>query len=165
MLFVSFQKLLENEKLLLVLADLDRHSIYLDHVTAMDAVIQRGNVLKTLHCDKVGDDVLFAYDEAKRMLTICASARVSSTISSMISKVVVLMRYLARLKMLLYAFVFDETFRSLQGQGSAINLAPWYSQAGVSILKLSSVYGRDEVVLVDSNAQVQIFSLITQKFR
>jgi hypothetical protein len=43
----------------------------------MDAAIQRGKAIKTLNCDKVGDDVLFAYDEAKRMLTVCASAKVS----------------------------------------------------------------------------------------
>ena len=77
MLFFSFQKLLENEKLLLVLADWERHYIYLNHLSAMDTVIQQGKAIKTLHRDKVGDDVLFAYDEAKRMLTMCASARVS----------------------------------------------------------------------------------------
>ena len=43
----------------------------------MDAVIQRVKAIKTLNRDKVGDDVLFAYDEAKRMLTVCASAKVS----------------------------------------------------------------------------------------
>jgi hypothetical protein len=67
--------------------------------------------------------------------------------------------------MQLYAFVFDETFRTLQGQGSPVSLAPWYSQAEISILQLSSVCGSDEVVLVDSNAQVRIFSFITQQFR
>jgi len=67
--------------------------------------------------------------------------------------------------MQLYAFVFDETFRTLQGQGSAINLAPWYGRADVSILQLSSVCGSDEVMLVDSRAQVRIFSFITQQIR
>jgi len=69
--------------------------------------------------------------------------------------------------MQLYAFVFDEAFRTLQSQGSAINLAPWYNQAGVSILQLCSVCGSesDEVVLVDSNAQIRIFSFVTQQFR
>jgi hypothetical protein len=67
--------------------------------------------------------------------------------------------------MQLYAFVFDETFRTLQSQGSPINLAPWYNQADISILHLSSVCGSDEVVLVDSNAQIRIFSFITQQFR
>ena len=67
--------------------------------------------------------------------------------------------------MQLYAFLFDETFRSLQGQGSPVSLAPWYSQAEVTILQLSSVCGSDEVALVDSNAQVRIFSFITQQIR
>jgi hypothetical protein len=69
--------------------------------------------------------------------------------------------------MQLYAFVFDETFKTLQGQGSGIDLARWYNQAGISILQLSSVYGSesDEVVLVDSNAQIRIFSFVTQQFR
>ncbi len=68
-------------------------------------------------------------------------------------------------KMQLYAFVFDETFKSLQGQGSPASLAPWYSQAEISIMQLSSVCGSDEVVLVDSNAQIRIFSFVTQQFR
>ena len=67
--------------------------------------------------------------------------------------------------MQLYAFVFDETFRTLQGQGSATDLAPWYGQADISILQLSSVCGSDEVMLVDSRAQVRIFSFTTQQIR
>ena len=67
--------------------------------------------------------------------------------------------------MQLYAFVFDETFRMLQGLGSAINLTPWYHQTDVSILQVSSVCGSDEVILVDSRAQVRIFSFITQQIR
>ena len=43
----------------------------------MDAAIEQGHAIKTLNRKKVGDDVLFAYDEAKRMLTMCASAKVS----------------------------------------------------------------------------------------
>ena len=77
----------------------------------------------------------------------------------------VLTYMMSLVKMQLYAFVFDESFRSLQGQGSPIALAPWYSQADISILQLSSVCGSDEVVLLDSNAQIRIFSFITQQFR
>jgi hypothetical protein len=65
--------------------------------------------------------------------------------------------------MQLHSFVFDETFKTLQGQGNAIDLAPWYSQA--SIFQQCSVCGSDEVVLVDSNAQVRIFSFVTQQIR
>jgi len=68
--------------------------------------------------------------------------------------------------MQLHAFVFDETFKTLQGHGGAIYLAPWYSQPEISILRLSSVCGGDEeVALVDSNAQVRIFSFVTQQMK
>jgi hypothetical protein len=79
MLFDSFHKLIENEKILLVLADRDKqwHSIYLEASFAMDAAIQQDKPIKTFNRDKVGEDVLFAYDEAKRMLTVCTSAKVS----------------------------------------------------------------------------------------
>lgn len=62
-------------------------------------------------------------------------------------------------------FVFDETFKTLQGQGSAINLASWYSQAEISILQMTFVCGSEEVALVDSSAQVRIFSFVTLQFR
>ena len=42
----------------------------------MDAAIQRAGAIKTLNRDKMGEDVLFAYDEAKRTLAVCASAKV-----------------------------------------------------------------------------------------
>ena len=67
--------------------------------------------------------------------------------------------------MQLYAFVFDEALKALQALGSPINLIPWYSQAEISILQLYFVCGNDEVVLVDSNAQIRIFSFVTLQFR
>ncbi|KAI0250874.1 hypothetical protein BJV78DRAFT_526274 [Lactifluus subvellereus] len=139
---IVFSQLLENERLLLVLADRDKHSVYLERLSEIDAVIQRARPIKLLHHNKVGEHVLFAFDEAKRMLAVCAPT-----------------------KLHIYAFVFDETFKSLQGQGGVITLAPWYSQAEISILQLSFVCGNDEVALVDSTAQVRIFSFITLQFR
>ncbi len=62
-------------------------------------------------------------------------------------------------------FVFDETFRALQGQGSAIELAPWYGEADISILKMTFVCASEEVALVDSSARIRIFSFITLQFR
>ena len=62
-------------------------------------------------------------------------------------------------------FVFDESFKTLPGNGSAIDLAPWYGQGEVSILGMGFVCGTEEVALVDSNAQVRIFSLVTLQFR
>jgi hypothetical protein len=69
------------------------------------------------------------------------------------------------IKLQLHVFVFDEAFKTLQGQGSAINLAPWYSQAGISILHVAFVSGKEEVVLVDSGSRARIFSFITLQFR
>ncbi len=63
-------------------------------------------------------------------------------------------------------FVFDETFKTLQGQGSGINLAPWYNQAAeTSITHMAFVCGTEDVVFVDSNAQARIFSFVSMQFR
>jgi hypothetical protein len=125
----------------------------------MDASIQQAKATKILRRCKVGEDVLFAYDEAKRTLAVCASAMVGymSLVGSDFAKL--------PSKMQLYALVFDETFKSIKTQGNVINLVPWYSQPEISILQLYSICGTDEVVLVDSNAQARIFSFVTQQFR
>jgi len=73
---ISFHRLLDNERLLLVLADRDKHAIYLESLAGMDGAIQRARPVKTLNRDKMGEEVLFAYDEAKRTLAVCASAKV-----------------------------------------------------------------------------------------
>ena len=73
---ISFHRLLENERLLLVLADRDKHAIYLESLAGLDAAIQRTTPIKTLNRDKMGEEVLFAYDEAKRTLAVCAPAKV-----------------------------------------------------------------------------------------
>jgi hypothetical protein len=73
---VSFHRLLANERLLLVLADHDKHAIYLESLAGMDGAVQRARPIKTLNRDKMGEEVLFAYDEAKRTLAVCASAKV-----------------------------------------------------------------------------------------
>jgi hypothetical protein len=62
-------------------------------------------------------------------------------------------------------FVFDENYRTLQAQGSTINLAPWYIQAEISIIHAAFVCGNEEIVLVDSSAQARIFSFVTLQFR
>lgn len=62
-------------------------------------------------------------------------------------------------------FVFDDGHKTLKSQGSAIDLAPWYSQTGISILHVAFVCGNEEVVLVDSSSQARIFSFVTLQFR
>ena len=76
MLIFSFHKLLENERLLLILADRDKYSVYLERLSELDAAIQRGKPIKALNHAEVGGDVLFAYDEMKRMLAVCAPTKV-----------------------------------------------------------------------------------------
>jgi hypothetical protein len=74
---------------------------------------------------------------------------------------------LTPIQLQLHMLVFDESFRTLQAQGSAIDLSPWYSQGlgEISILKMTFVCGSEEVALVDSSAQVRIFSFVTLQFR
>ena len=72
----SFYQLLENEKILLVLLDRDRVAIYLDRLPTINAAIRRDRHIKSLSREKLGDDVLFAFDEGKRSLAVCASSKV-----------------------------------------------------------------------------------------
>jgi hypothetical protein len=139
---IAFCQILKDEKLLLVLVDRERVFIYLELLPAIDAAIQRGRPIKCLNREKLGQDILFVYDEMKRTLAVCASKRLQ-----------------------LRVFVFDETFKTLQAQGSATDLASWYSQAGTSILRIAFVSGKEEVVLVDSSSRARIFSFITLQIR
>ncbi|KAH9047481.1 hypothetical protein EDB83DRAFT_2317547 [Lactarius deliciosus] len=99
----NFCQVLENEKLLLILVDQVRVAIYLERFPAMDVAIERHRPVKVLSREKLEEDILFAFDETKRTLAVCAPT-----------------------KLHFHMFVFDETFKTLQGQGSGVNLAPWY---------------------------------------
>lgn len=72
----SFCQILENEKLLLVLVDWEKIFIYLDLLPAVDAAIRESRTIKTLDREKLGQDFLFAYDETRRTLAVCASKTV-----------------------------------------------------------------------------------------
>ncbi|KAF8267054.1 hypothetical protein EI94DRAFT_1830340 [Lactarius quietus] len=136
---LAFYQLLENEKLLLVLADQDRFRIYLEPLPALDLDIERGNCIIILNRRR---GVLFAFDEAKRTLVVYASTTLRFSM-----------------------FVFDETYKALQGLSDDIDLAPCYSQSETSMLHMAYIYGREEVALVDSSALVRIFSFINLQFR
>ncbi|KAH9005432.1 hypothetical protein EDB86DRAFT_2825090 [Lactarius hatsudake] len=131
-----FCRLLENEKLLLVLANREKFFVFLEPLRVLDSALRRGKYIKGLNRGRLGQGVLFSFDEAKRMLALQ-----------------------------LHMFVFDETYKTLQSQGSVIDLVPWYSRAENSILQLAFVCGREEVALVDSSARVRIFSFVTLQFR
>ena len=80
---ISFHQILENDKLLLVLLDRDNFSIYLDRLPEMDVVIQRERPNKFLNREKLGEGVLFSFDETKRALVVCASTKVSPANSAL----------------------------------------------------------------------------------
>jgi hypothetical protein len=74
--FRSLYQILENERLLLVLLDQDRAVIYLERLLEMDVAIRRNRYAKCLSREKLGNDVLFAFDETKRALAVCSSTKV-----------------------------------------------------------------------------------------
>ncbi|KAI6027008.1 hypothetical protein EDC04DRAFT_2899498 [Pisolithus marmoratus] len=82
----------------------------------------------------------WAFDESKRMLGIISSD-----------------------KLLLHIFVHDDT-RGFQALASSINLNAWYNE-GTFICRSCFVDGGEELLLVDSQAQARIYSLITMQFR
>ncbi len=67
--------------LLLVLVNQEEFSIYLARLPAMQEALKRKQRLKTLNRNRLGSrrisDVLFAFDEAKRMLVVCSSVKVT----------------------------------------------------------------------------------------
>ena len=71
-----------------------------------------------------------------------------------------------KLQLQLHVFVFDDV-RGFQALGSAHDLHPWYGDAsiGLSIRRACFVSGSEELVLVDSQAQARVFSLVTLQFR
>ncbi|KAI6101018.1 hypothetical protein EDD16DRAFT_1495813, partial [Pisolithus croceorrhizus] len=139
-LYALRAQLLEDEKLLLIVTDrIGNLMVYLDHLTAIEAAITRGRG-ETLNREKIGQDFVLAFDESKRMLSIASSD-----------------------KLLLHIFVHDDT-RGFQAVGSSINLTQWYKE-GTSIRHACFVSGSEELLLVDSQAQARIYSLVTSQFR
>ncbi|KAF8548835.1 hypothetical protein OG21DRAFT_670471 [Imleria badia] len=106
----------------------------------MDSAIAQGR-RKQLNREKVGQEFLLAYDESKKMLAVVSSQ-----------------------KLLLYIFVFDD-MRGFVAFGSATNLHPWYNDPSVSIRRACFVSRSEELLLVDSQAQARVFSLVTLQFR
>ncbi|KAG0705087.1 hypothetical protein DFH29DRAFT_316434 [Suillus ampliporus] len=134
-------QLLPGEKILLATTDrLGNLTIYLEHLTAIEGALAHGSRGKKLHRDKIGDFVL-AFDESKRVLSIVAKE-----------------------KLLLHIFVYDDTRGSFQAMGSAINLTQWYTE-GNSISHACFICGSEELLLVDTFAQARVYSLTTMQFR
>ena len=71
-------QLLENNKCSLVVGDcrLGNLFIFCEEVFAMDTAIKNQRHKKLLHRDKIGHEFLLAFDEARRMLALCATRKV-----------------------------------------------------------------------------------------
>ncbi|KAJ7763628.1 hypothetical protein DFH07DRAFT_1059276 [Mycena maculata] len=136
-------QLLESGKLLLIIETPEVLYIYLESPAALENAVSRGraSAKRVLHRDKIGKEVLLAYDEQKRMLSLCETS-----------------------KLLLHIYVFDETFNVLQAWGSSLDLKPWYA-AGTFVSQSCFVSGSEEILFLDTSGQARIFSLITQQFR
>ncbi|KAJ7091563.1 hypothetical protein B0H15DRAFT_836658 [Mycena belliarum] len=136
-------QLIDCGKLLLILEDPELLYVFLETPSTLDHAVSRGRSgsKRVLHRDKIGKDVILAYNEQKRMISLCASS-----------------------KLLLHIYVFDENFGALQAWGSSLDLNPWYT-TGTFISNSCFVAGCEEVLLVDTSGQARIFSLITQQFR
>ncbi|KDQ64239.1 hypothetical protein JAAARDRAFT_220269 [Jaapia argillacea MUCL 33604] len=137
--------MLEDGKCLLVIGDSSGNiNVYLEARAAVDGALRRPEkTKKKFHQDKLGECFLFAFDERKRTLAVCSMTKPGIH---------------------LYMFVFDETYTSLQGLGSAIILTSWYD-AATTIVHIAFVSDNDEIVLIDDSARSRVFSLITQQFR
>ena len=122
--------------------------------------IRRSRPVKSLSREKLGQDVLFAYDEMTRTLAVCASKRVGRCHLLGVQALLTI-----RNQLQLHVLNFDETFKTFQAQGGVIDLAQWYSQAGTFILRVAFVSGKDAVVLVDSGARARVFSFDTLQIR
>ncbi|KAK0217807.1 hypothetical protein IW262DRAFT_1560097, partial [Armillaria fumosa] len=143
---ILYMHLLASGKCLLIVDDHRPEgnlNIYLEQLSVLDNAIQHNRHKKLLHKDKLGENFVIAFDEIKRMLLLCASSK----------------------RPQLHVFAFDETHTTLQGWGSAVNLAPWYASQSVSICHACFVGGSEEILLIDNGCQARVFSLITQQFR
>ncbi|KDQ64238.1 hypothetical protein JAAARDRAFT_201615 [Jaapia argillacea MUCL 33604] len=137
--------ILEDGKCLLVIDDQRGSiSVFLESSNSIDGALRRPEkAKKTLRRDKLGKHFLLAFDETRRILAVCSTPKPN---------------------LQLHVFAFDETYTSLQGIGSAVNLVPWYEGSN-AILGMAFVSGNEEIVFVDDSARARIFSLVTQQFR
>ncbi|KAI5998966.1 hypothetical protein F5J12DRAFT_928807 [Pisolithus orientalis] len=145
---------LEGERLLLVVADrVGSIFVYLETLAAVFGVIQRKGRKLLLKREKIGQDVHLAFDESRRMLGVVSSDKCTSKDD----------RRNHVSQRLLHVFVYDDV-RGFQAQGSAIKLSEWYDE-GVRIRHACFICGSEEILLVDSQAQARVFSLVTMQFR
>ncbi|EED81269.1 predicted protein [Postia placenta Mad-698-R] len=144
---ISHIQALPNNRCLLIVDD--RRStvkVYLEPLLSLAHALEHHNAeKKLLSREKIGEQCIFAFNEAKRMLAVLGISQAEHRVE-------------------LHIFVFDENYTTLKGLGSAVKLNPWYDNA-VTITHATFVCGSEELALVDDRARVRIFSIVTQQFR
>ncbi|TFY70647.1 hypothetical protein EVG20_g2357 [Dentipellis fragilis] len=143
---VRYVQLLENNRVLVILITrngLGEVEIYLEDPAFINSAISKGKAKKKFHTEKIGDGILFAFDESKRNLAVCGSS-----------------------KLQLHLYAFDESLRTLQAVAK-VDLAPWFKEysSEVTICHACFISGTEELLLIDSHLRARIYSFVTLQFR
>lgn len=157
-------QLLSKKRCLLILDDGKRNMyVYLDPLNDLYNAVQNKKHKKPLHAEKYGHSAIIAYDETKRILAVCTSTLLNvSYATELFSSFAHLM--MIKTSMKIHTFVFDESFATLHGQGSPIELAGWYSEMP-RLLSMHILPATGELALVEAQGQVRVYSPATQQFR
>lgn len=155
----SHSQLLPESMILLILDDGKEIAIYLDSLTNISNSVNSKRTRKIIHHEKIGNDVVPAFDEGRRLLALFSANKVN------------ILSYVRRdlltffgLKFMLHVFSFDENFLVLRTWAQPINLSHWYSPSQI-ICFVCFVSGYEELLLVDDCGQARIYSLTTQQCR
>lgn len=137
---IAHAQIIDSGDLLLVIESPTHMLVYLDNPGRIHDSVSRSRHRKSLNREKIGRSSVIAYDEASRMLLICAASKLE-----------------------FHLFMFDENYTSLQ-TASPVKLAEWYTN-GVTITQACFVSGSEEILVIDSGASARIYSLLPQQFR
>ncbi|KAA1477853.1 hypothetical protein DENSPDRAFT_787266 [Dentipellis sp. KUC8613] len=142
-------QLLESNRVLVILIGRgsdEEIEIYLEDTATIKHSIDRRRHKKKFHVSKIGDGVIFAFNETKRILAVCGTS-----------------------KLQLHLYTFDESFRTLQAVATQGDLTQWYTEYSsrdqVKIQHACFVSGTDEIALVDNHHRTRIYSFVTRQFR
>lgn len=114
--------------------------VYLEDLSSLPGAVEHEKSTKVLHQDKLGADIIFAFDETTRLLALCSTHKMS-----------------------LHVYALDEDLKSIKS-AHIVELNKWYSE-GTSIHQMCMVSCSEEVLVIDVSGQARIFSLISQQFR
>ncbi|CAE6451517.1 unnamed protein product, partial [Rhizoctonia solani] len=139
---IEFLQLVRN-KCLVVISERGKIRIHVEDDFTIDHAINRTHGKRTLYHDSTGGSQCnFAFDEATRLLAIVYGEMDDQKLST---------------------YVFDESFTSLS-QNSSISLKDWFSKP-TTITKICFIPGFEEICLIDTSGDANVYSLPNQLFR